>query len=84
MLTVEIGLNENLDCRKEVEVYFDKEGLDFLLNRLQQLKDGKTDHYNLMTKSWGDGELTEEKHKENNLLAHHLRLTLINQQKPLI
>jgi len=78
MLTVEIGLLENGSFSEVVEIYFDKEGLDYLVARIDHIVQGKTDHANLMSESWGLGDLTEEKQRNSNLLAHHLRLTLMD------
>lgn len=76
MLRVEIGLLENGDFSEEVEIYLDREGLNDLIARLSLIKDGKTEHIHLMTESWGLGDLSENKEKENNLLAHHLKIIL--------
>lgn len=78
MLTVEIGLKENGEAKEVVEVYFDKEGLDDLQARLSLIEKGETDHIHLMSETWGLGDLSEEKQREGNLLAHHLRLTLVS------
>lgn len=80
MLTVEIGLHENGETKEVVEIYFDKEGLDDLLARLALIKTGKTDHIHLMSESWGLDDLSEDKQRESNQLAHHLKITLINPQ----
>lgn len=81
MLTIEIGLLKNKEFSEEVEIYFDNEGLDYLLARLNQIQQGKTDHLNLMSESWGLGDLTEVKQRESNLIAHHLRITLVESSK---
>ena len=77
MLTVEIVYLKDGTISDEVELYFDKEGLEQLFERLNHLRDGKTDHLHLMSEEWGLGDLNEEPHKENNRIAHHLRMTLI-------
>lgn len=77
MLSVEIILSEHGELRQQVEIYFDQEGLDYLLDRLTRIHQGKTDHYHMMTDSWGDGELSENKHSPASLLVHHLKLTKI-------
>ncbi len=76
MLTVEIGFNEDGAISEEVEFYFDEEGLDYLLARINHIKQGKTDHLNMMSESWGLGDLAENIHRESNRIAHHLRMTL--------
>lgn len=75
MLTAEIGLLPDGSVSKEVELYFDRQGLDLLLEKLSRLRDGKTDHYHLMTSSWGLGDLSEEKQGNNTTLAQHLKIT---------
>jgi hypothetical protein len=77
MLTVEVGLLEDGNFSEVVEMYFDREGLDYLIARLLQIQEEKTDHINLMSNSWGLGDLDEVKQRERNLLAHHLRATLV-------
>lgn len=77
MLTVEIGLQKEEKIPEIVEIYLDNDGLDDLLRRLSLIKDGKTDHIHLMTKSWGLGDLSDKKHREENVLAQHLKITLL-------
>jgi hypothetical protein len=77
MLTVEICFNNDKTLSKEVEIYFDEEGLDYLLDRLLRLKEKKTDHYNLMTAEWGEGELSSNKQRRSNQLANHVRLMVV-------
>jgi len=58
-----------------VEIHLDKEGLDFLIERLDKLrKHGGHDH--LKTPSWAGWELTEEKQGTENELIHHLCIRL--------
>ena len=77
-LSIEIG--NYLDPKNgkpcEVEIYFDKDGLDYLINQLSKLK-ASGDHSHLMTPSWGMHDLSETKIVEENHLAHHLRLSLL-------
>ena len=77
MLSAKIITSENGETREQVEVFFDQEGLDFLLDRLTRIKGGKTDHYHMMSDSWGDGGLSEAKYYPHSLLVHHLKLTLV-------
>ena len=76
MLTVEVVFKPDGTLSDEIEVYFDKEGLDYLFARMSHIRDGKTDHLNLMSESWGLGDLNETPHRETNRIAHHLRMTL--------
>ncbi|MFN8598016.1 MAG: Imm32 family immunity protein [Anaerolineae bacterium] len=70
LLTVEHNKRED-----SIEVFMDKEGLDFLSKRLETLrKHGGHEH--LMTPTWAGNELTEDKQGKNNDLIHHLRLIL--------
>ena len=80
MLTVEIVLTANGSLGEEVEIYFDREGIEYLVYRLQHILDAKTDHISLMSESWGLGDLDEIKHRDNNRIAHHLRMTLMDEQ----
>jgi len=74
MLLVEILLTDQGEPNQQVEISFDEGGLDFLIDRLTRLKQQKTDHYHLMSESWGDGDLDEQTHSSNSLLVHHLKL----------
>ena len=78
MITVEIMLDANGKCKEIVEIYFDKNGLEELQARLTLLQNGKADHIHLMSESWGLGDLSEEKHRDTNLLVHHLQLSLLD------
>lgn len=60
----------------EVEVYFDREGLNYILRELGKLKD-VGDHVHFMTPSWGMDDLSEDKVINKNNLAHHLKLTIV-------
>lgn len=77
MLSVEIVLLPDGSLSDEVEIYFDKEGLEYLLYRLSHIAEEKTDHVSLMSTSWGLGHLDEKTHKPDNRIAHHLRITLM-------
>lgn len=71
------GCGQIEDGQGEVEIYLNEEGLDFLLSQLAFLKQERTEHVHLMTPLWGGDELTEDKHNQNSLLIHHLRLTML-------
>ncbi len=66
------------DKQGKIEIHLDAEGLELLVERLNKLKrhtaSGEHDH--LMTPSWADWELTEEKQGPNNELINHLCLIL--------
>lgn len=64
------------DSADVVEIYFDTEGLESLIEELSRLKE-IGDHAHFMTPSWGGDELCEEKVLPINDLVHHLKLTLV-------
>lgn len=79
MLTVELKIEDpkKLDTA-EIEIYCDSSGLDFLIAKLQQLKESKSnvDHTHLMTPAWSGNELTEVKAgSQKNILINHLVVT---------
>ena len=77
-LSVEIENTSTGETPSEIEFYFDEEGLDVLMERLNLIKEGKTDHVHLFTPSWGmaDDDLSELKEKDTNSLVNHVKLTL--------
>jgi hypothetical protein len=77
MLSIELCYLDDGSLSEEVEIYFDKDGLEYLLARLNHITLGKTDHLNLMSESWGLGDLDEVKHRETNRIIHHIRMTLL-------
>lgn len=80
MITVEIVLDGNQDCKEIVEIYFDREGLLELQARLALIEKGKNDHAHLMSESWGLGDLAEQTHKDSNKLVHHLQFSLVSEK----
>ncbi len=83
MLTAEIVFLADGNFSDEIEIYFDRKGLDYLSSQLNHIREGKNDHVHLMSESWGLGNLDEQKHKENNRIVHHLRFTLMTEAKPI-
>ncbi len=82
-ITVEIGREINNEVPCVVEIYFDEEGFDFLLERLSLIRNKKTDHVHFFTPSWGGEELSEEKIcRYSNDIAHHLKLTMVQPPVP--
>ncbi len=77
MITVEIGVQNGEVRTDEIEIYFDKEGLNYLLHRLGHIRAGTTDHVHLMSESWGLDDLAESAYRPGNKIAHHLRMTLV-------
>lgn len=73
MLTVELKQQKD-NLVEEVAICCDQEGLDFLINELQELS-GKKGHSHLMTPSWAGSELTEVKQGGDAYhLVNHLRI----------
>jgi hypothetical protein len=77
MISVEIGMLEDRKRSDVVEIYFDVDGLNYLLDRISHIQGRKTDHVDLMSRSWGLGDLSEQTHRDDNQIAHHLKLTLV-------
>ncbi len=77
MITVEIVLDKERNCKEIVEIYFDRDGLADLQARLALIETGKADHIHLMSETWGLGDLDETKRRDTNLLVHHLQLSLV-------
>lgn len=77
-ITVEIGgFQEPVRVNPSVvEIYCDKEGLDYLIKSLIKLKNSG-DHSHFMTPAWGMYDLSEDKVRSENDLAHHLRVTIL-------
>ena len=78
MISAEIGTLDNGDLSEQIEIYFDREGLDYLLARLAHISNGKVDHVELMSESWCLGDLSEKKHRDRNRIAHHISLILMD------
>ena len=63
----------------EIEVHFNKKGLQSLIKELQNLFESRNEspgHTHLMTPSWSGHELTEEKQGKKNLLINKVTLRL--------
>ena len=62
---------------QELDVLCDDKGIELLINRLQILqRHGGHDH--LMTESWSGNELTEQPHREGEILINHVRLVYVD------
>jgi hypothetical protein len=76
ILTVEVlGRSGNLEeTISEVAICCDREGLDFIIKKLELLR-AKPDHVHFMTPSWAGNELGEEKQGgDDYTLVNHLRI----------
>lgn len=60
----------------EVEIYLDKSALQDLLFQLNQLETAG-DHCHFMAPAWGGNELSETPMIEGNVIANHLKITLV-------
>lgn len=73
-------LNLTSDPEGVVYLHADQKGLEFLIQRLQKLKDhldrGECEHDHFMSDSWGGYELSEENGltEKNHSLVHHLKV----------
>lgn len=73
--TVEIKDVQQPD-RCEVELYLDREAIEDLIKQISFLE-SSGDHAHFFTSAWGGNPLTEAKHKDENTLVNHLRITLV-------
>ena len=60
----------------EVEIYLDRGALEELVQQLQHLKE-PGDHCHFMTPTWGGKELQDEPHIQGNVIADHMKITLV-------
>lgn len=81
-LTVEIRDAEKASIGEaEVEIYLDKEGLEFLISQLEILRSGRDSHIHLRSESWGGWELGEKPLGENTTLVHQALIQLVPPDK---
>ena len=61
-----------------VEIFVDSTELRCLIDRLTMLLEHENvDHLHFMSDSWGGDELTEQVHRDDNVLTHHLQIYLV-------
>ena len=75
-LSVEIEKREEADP-SVVEVYLDREGLDLLLYKLEELKNNMSEgeHVHLMAESWGvEDELSDKVLGVNTTSIKHVKI----------
>ncbi len=77
MLTVEIAKLDNKEPSEKVVISFDKYGLELLAEKLNLLLKKKTDHLDLFSESWGDGELSSNLQDSSSVPCNHLKLMLV-------
>jgi hypothetical protein len=79
MLTFELDENG-----EQLHVCTNPEGLEALIEHLSRLLDsakrGKTEHIHLMTKEWGDGDLTSE--PQIGKLLNHVKVLCWPDEEP--
>ncbi len=77
-IAVEIEKESKSKVPCAVEIYFDEEGLDSLLEELSFIRNKETDHVHFFTPSCGEGELSEGKlFCYSNDRVHHLRMAML-------
>lgn len=59
--------------RAVIEINADKEGIDYLIKLLTDLKKNG-DHFHMMTPTWGMDDLSENKYHEKSVLVNHLEI----------
>jgi hypothetical protein len=60
----------------QLEVYCDRDGLESLIGQLRLLKEGRTDHVDLMARSWGGTHLDESPQAPNNMSIRRVKVLL--------
>lgn len=76
MISVEIKISNPGECRDEVEINLDADGLTSLLSQLKFLQDGRTDHVHLMSESWGGWHLDDRPRSETGTVVRHVKIIL--------
>jgi len=57
--------------KDQVDIHLNKEGIDYMIKILEELRTGNTnDHFHLMTNSWGGDQLSEDKQSESSELLN--------------
>jgi Immunity protein 32 len=73
-----VELKGTVEADAEVEIYLDKDALEFLMKRLELLQKSKS-HAHFATPSWAGNELTENKIGASTTLINQLRITFVPQ-----
>lgn len=76
MISIEIKAPKPGVTPDEVEISLDADGLRSLLAQLEFLKDGRTDHVNLMSESWGGTHLEDQPRTEAGIAVRHVKILL--------
>jgi hypothetical protein len=78
MLSFEIKRAVSSNDVDQLEVYCDRDGLESLIGQLKLLKEGRTEHVELMAGSWGGTHLDESPRAPNNVPVRHVKVLLRN------
>jgi hypothetical protein len=76
MISIEIKTPKPGATPDEIEINLDADGLRSLLSQLEFLKDGRTDHVHLMSKSWGGTHLEEQPRNDAGTAVRHVKILL--------
>ena len=77
MITIELKSAPQGEAPQELEIRVDSEGLASLLSQLGFLRDGRTDHVDLFSASWGGGHLGDRPFSIDGSVIHRVKITLI-------
>ncbi len=65
------------EAREVVELHLDRPGIEYLIDKLIQLRDAPTpEHLHLMTPDWGGNELSELSQNADFFAAKHVKICL--------
>jgi hypothetical protein len=78
MLSFELKRGERNNDVEQLDVYCDLNGLESLIGQLKLLKEGRTEHVDLMARSWGGTHLDESPQAPNNVSVRHVKVLLRN------
>ena len=76
MLSFEMKKAPAPDGSVELEIHCDSKGLESLMAQLRFLKEGRTDHVDLMSPSWGGTHLDENPRGANRVPIRSVKILL--------
>jgi hypothetical protein len=76
MLSFELKKPKSGDIHDELEIYLDRAGLDSLLAQLRFLKEGRTEHLDLMAESWGGTHLDTRAQADDATPIRYVKILL--------
>lgn len=74
MLSFEVAPQKILE---ELEVYLTSSDLISLMQQLQFLAEGRTDHVHLMAIGWGGSDLSDTPFRRGNTPLKHVKINLV-------